>query len=78
MVRNEMQAKYGDGVYTAGYKVYTTIDSRLQAAATVALRTGLIGIRSRATAIAAPRAKVDLSEARHAAGLGRASSRNFP
>jgi penicillin-binding protein 1A len=42
MVRNEMQAKYGDGVYTAGYKVYTTIDSRLQAAATVALRTGLL------------------------------------
>ncbi len=22
MVRNEMQAKYGDGIYTAGYKVY--------------------------------------------------------
>ena len=42
MVRNEMQAKYGDGVYTAGYKVFTTIDSRLQAAATVALRTGLL------------------------------------
>jgi penicillin-binding protein 1A len=42
MVRNEMQAKYGDAVYTAGYKVYTTIDSRLQAAATVALRTGLL------------------------------------
>ena len=42
MVRNEMQAKYGDAVYTAGYKVYTTIDSRLQAAATMALRTGLL------------------------------------
>jgi penicillin-binding protein 1A len=42
MVRNDMQAKYGDAVYTAGYKVYTTIDSRLQAAATVALRTGLL------------------------------------
>ena len=42
MVRNEMQAKYGDSVYTAGYKVFTTIDSRLQAAATVALRTGLL------------------------------------
>ncbi len=61
MVRNEMQAKYGDGVYTAGYKVYTTIDSRLQAAATVALRTGLLeydrhhGFRGAA-------AKVDLSK----------------
>jgi penicillin-binding protein 1A len=42
MVRNDMQAKYGDNVYTAGYKVFTTIDSRLQAAATVALRTGLL------------------------------------
>ncbi len=42
MVRNEMQVKYGDGVYTAGYKVFTSIDSRLQAAATVALRTGLL------------------------------------
>jgi penicillin-binding protein 1A len=41
-VRSEMQAKYGDDVYTAGYKVFTTIDSRLQAAATVALRTGLM------------------------------------
>ena len=30
MVRNEMQAKYGDDVYTAGYKVFTTVDSRLQ------------------------------------------------
>jgi penicillin-binding protein 1A len=37
-----MQAKYGDEVYTAGYKVFTTIDSRLQAAAIVALRTGLL------------------------------------
>jgi penicillin-binding protein 1A len=42
MVRSEMQAKYGDAVYTAGYKVFTTIDSRLEAAATVALRTGLL------------------------------------
>jgi penicillin-binding protein 1A len=42
MVRNDMQNKYGDAVYTAGYKVYTTLDSRLQAAGTVALRTNLI------------------------------------
>jgi len=42
MVRNEMQAKYGDAIYTAGYQVFTTIDSRLQAAATVSLRTGLL------------------------------------
>ncbi|MEA3149922.1 MAG: penicillin-binding protein, partial [Gammaproteobacteria bacterium] len=30
MVRNDMQAKYGDSIYTAGYRVYTTIDSRLE------------------------------------------------
>ncbi len=42
MVRNEMQAKYGDGIYTSGYQVFTTIDSRLEAAGTVALRTGLL------------------------------------
>jgi penicillin-binding protein 1A len=42
MVRNEMQARYGDAIYTAGYQVFTTIDSRLEPAATVALRTGLL------------------------------------
>lgn len=42
MVRNEMHAQYGDAVYTAGFRVYTTIDSRLENAATVALRTGLL------------------------------------
>ncbi|MGH8336173.1 MAG: transglycosylase domain-containing protein, partial [Gammaproteobacteria bacterium] len=42
MVRSQMQAKYGDAAYTAGYKVFTTIDSRLQTAAIVALRTGLL------------------------------------
>lgn len=42
MVRADMQSKYGEGVYTGGYKVYTTIDSRLQASAQVALRTGLL------------------------------------
>jgi penicillin-binding protein 1A len=61
MVRNEMQAKYGDGVYTAGYKVYTTIDSRLQAAATVALRTGLLEY-DRRHGFRGATAKVDLSK----------------
>jgi penicillin-binding protein 1A len=42
MVRNDMAAKYGDDVYTAGYRVFTTIDSRLELAATIALRTGLL------------------------------------
>ncbi len=42
MVRNEMRSRYGEGIYTAGFRVYTTIDSRLERAGTAALRTGLI------------------------------------
>jgi penicillin-binding protein 1A len=60
-VRAEMQAKYGDDVYTAGYKVFTTIDSRLQAAATVALRTGLMEY-DRRHGYRGATAKVDLSK----------------
>jgi penicillin-binding protein 1A len=61
MVRNDMQNKYGDAVYTAGYKVYTTLDSRLQAAGTVALRTGLMEYDMRHGYRGAS-AKVDLSK----------------
>jgi len=61
MVRNDMQAKYGDGVYTAGYKVFTTLDSRLQVAATVALRTGLLEY-DRKHGWRGAKAKVDLSK----------------
>src|ERR1700726_911409 len=61
MVRNEMQAKYGDIVYTAGYKVFTTIDSRLQTAATVALRTGLLEY-DRRHGYRGATAKVDLAK----------------
>jgi penicillin-binding protein 1A len=61
MVRSDMQAKYGDAVYTAGYKVFTTIDSRLQAAGTVALRTGLLEY-DRHHGYRGATAKVDLSK----------------
>jgi penicillin-binding protein 1A len=61
MVRGDMQNKYGDAVYTAGYKVYTTLDSRLQAAATVALRTGLLEYDMRHGYRGAS-AKVDMSK----------------
>ncbi len=61
MVRNDMQNKYGDAVYTAGYKVYTTLDSRLQVAGTVALRTGLLEYDMRHGYRGAS-AKVDLSK----------------
>jgi penicillin-binding protein 1A len=61
MVRNDMQNKYGDAVYTAGYKVYTTLDSRLQAAGTVALRTGLLEY-DRRHGFRGAGAKVDMSK----------------
>ena len=42
IVRAYMESTYGDDAYTAGYKVYTTIDSRLQHAANAALRQTLV------------------------------------
>ena len=75
MVRNEMQAKYGDSIYTAGYQVYTTVDSRLEAAGTVALRTGLLeydrrhGWRGATT-------KVDLSKVTTPSEIWMPSSRS--
>ncbi|MEX0708548.1 MAG: PBP1A family penicillin-binding protein [Woeseia sp.] len=42
MVRREMLERYGDDAYTAGYRVVTTIDSRMQRGANYALRNGLL------------------------------------
>jgi penicillin-binding protein 1A len=42
MVRAEMIARFGAQAYTGGYKVYTTVDIKLQRAAREALRQGLI------------------------------------
>lgn len=42
MVRAAMYQQYGDAAYTSGFKVYTTIDAKLQAAASQALRDGLL------------------------------------
>jgi penicillin-binding protein 1A len=42
MARLEIRKRYGAQAESAGYKVYTTIDSRLQAAANRAVRIGLI------------------------------------
>ncbi len=41
-VRAEMVARYGEAAYTAGLRVYTTIEPRLQRRANEALRKGLI------------------------------------
>ncbi|MCE3268581.1 MAG: penicillin-binding protein [Burkholderiales bacterium] len=42
MVRQMLFAKYGDKIYTQGYKVYTTIDSKMQQAAYSSLRSGIL------------------------------------
>ena len=42
MVRAEMVARYGEEAYTGGYKVYTTVEPRLQTAANAALRAALL------------------------------------
>lgn len=42
MVRREMLSRYGEETYAAGFKVVTTLDSRLQVAANYALRNGLL------------------------------------
>jgi len=42
MVRAEMVARFGDAATTAGYRVVTTVDSRLQEDADRALRTALL------------------------------------
>ncbi len=42
MVRAEMIERYGPEAYTAGYEVITTVDSKLQTAANVALRRALL------------------------------------
>ncbi|BBL76512.1 penicillin-binding protein 1A [Methylomagnum ishizawai] len=41
MVRNEMYRQYGEDAYTHGYKVYTTIDSKMHALVEKSLRLGL-------------------------------------
>ena len=42
MVRTEMLRRYGEGTYTDGYQVITSLDARLQRGANYALRNGLL------------------------------------
>ena len=42
MVRRDMLNRFGDDTYSAGYQVFTTLDSNLQSAANYALRNGLL------------------------------------
>ncbi|MGD9841731.1 MAG: penicillin-binding protein 1A [Steroidobacteraceae bacterium] len=47
MARLELEQRYGQRIYTDNFSVYTTIDSRLQQAASQALRRGLLDYDSR-------------------------------
>src|SRR5690606_16334593 len=47
MVRSWMLERYGQAAYTAGYKVFTTLDSRLQPAAIQALRNTVLDYEQR-------------------------------
>lgn len=42
MVRREMLRRYGEEAYSAGFRVVTTLDSKLQRAANYAVRNGLL------------------------------------
>jgi penicillin-binding protein 1A len=42
MARLELQTRFGTGAMDAGYKIYTTLDDRLQTAANRAVRIGLL------------------------------------
>ena len=47
MVRSEIVNRFGKEAYNAGYRVFTTIDGRMQNAANLALRNGLLGYLNR-------------------------------
>jgi len=47
LVRQQLEQMYGDSIYTDGFKVYTTIDPKLQDAANQSLFTGLLAYDQR-------------------------------
>ncbi len=47
LARAEMVGRFGDQAYSGGYKVYTTVDARLQRVAESALRKGLFAYTER-------------------------------
>ena len=61
MVRTEMLKRYGEGTYTDGYQVITSLDSRLQKAANYALRNGLLEF-TRRRGYRGPIRKLELSD----------------
>lgn len=47
LARSQLEQMYGDSIYTDGFKVYTTIDSKTQAFANAAVRDNLIAYDQR-------------------------------
>ncbi|WP_455209909.1 penicillin-binding protein 1A [Kaarinaea lacus] len=62
MVRAQMIEQYGNDTYTKGYRVYTSVDSRLQTAANQALRLALLEYDER-HGFRGAEAKVEINEA---------------
>jgi len=62
MVRTDMLRRYGEDIYTGGYQVVTSLDSRMQQAANYSLRNGLLEF-TRRRGYRGPYAKVELSDA---------------
>jgi penicillin-binding protein 1A len=60
MARAELVARYGEDAVNQGYRVYTTIDARLQTAANRAVRLGLIEYERRRHGYRGPLARVRL------------------
>ena len=61
MVRAEMLNRYGESIYTAGYRVQTSLDSRLQKAANYSLRNGLLEF-TRRRGYRGPHDQIELDE----------------
>lgn len=60
MARQYLYPTYGDDVYTKGFKVYTTVNSKLQQAAYAALRKGILNY-DMSRGYAGPEKRVDLT-----------------
>lgn len=60
MVRSDMLKRYGEDIYTGGYRVFTSVDSRLQQAANYSLRNGLLEF-TRRRGYRGPESRVEIS-----------------
>jgi penicillin-binding protein 1A len=47
ILRQQLEVKYGNDLYTSGYKIYSTIDSRMQEISERAVRNGILTIQKR-------------------------------